>query len=165
MVGVLPILFGGCSKEPSENTPIEVEADHPIGITPPKGQTQTVAEASSAKFRVGQIWEIKPLEGQPQARLTILRVEEGSKVGKIVHIALSGISYGNGQTSIPHLPFAESAIERSVTTLEGEANPLPDFTEGYRLWHEAFTAGKGGVFTTSVAEAFQLVTGALPKRQ
>lgn len=88
----------------------------------------------------------------------ILKVEEGGKLGTIVHIALSGLNYGDGQTRIPHLPFAESAIEKSVVSLEQESGPIPDFSEGYRLWREAFDAGKGGVFTISAAEAFEAVT-------
>ena len=71
---------------------------------------------------------------------------------------MSDVSYGDGQTRIPHLPFAESAIEQSVTTLERESGPVPDFAEGYRLWREAFDAGKGGVFSIAVADAFDAVT-------
>ena len=56
------------------------------------------------------------------------------------------------------MPFAESAIERSVTSLERESGPVPDFAEGYQQWRQAFDAGKGGVFTITVAEAFDAVT-------
>src|SRR4051794_28314817 len=69
-------------------------------------------------FHAGQVWAFTPPQDQPNARLTVLRVENGGKLGTIVHIAVSGISYGKGQTQIQHLPFAESAVERSVTTLE-----------------------------------------------
>ena len=68
------------------------------------------------------------------------------------------VSYGNGQTHIQHLPFAESAIERSVTALERESGPVPDFADGYREWRQAFDEGKGGVFAITVAEAFDGVT-------
>ena len=99
-----------------------------------------------------------PPTNQPNARLTVLRVESGGKLGTIVHIAISGVIYGDGQTQIQHLPFAESAIERSVTTLERESGPVPDFADGYRQWRQAFDAGKGGIFTITVAEAFDAVT-------
>jgi hypothetical protein len=115
-------------------------------------------EQPGSKFCAGQVWAFKTPTNQPNARLTILRVESGGKLGTIVHVALSGVSYGNGQTQIEHMPFAESAIERSVTTLERESGPVPDFADGYQHWREAFDAGKGGVFTTTVAEAFDAVT-------
>ena len=130
-MGLLSFLLGGCSKQPA---------------------------LPASKFHAGQVWAFTPPTNQPNARLAVLRVESDGKLGTIVHIALSGVSYGDGQTDIQHLPFAESAVERSVTTLERESGPVPDFAEGYRQWRQAFDAGKGGVFTISVAEAFDAVT-------
>jgi hypothetical protein len=143
-MGLLSFFFGSCSKQSSQ----------PTASDPP-----------SSKFRPGQIWAFKTPPGQPNAKLTVLRVEDGGKVGTVVHIALSGVSFGNGQTTIPHLPFAESAVEQSVTTLERESGSIPDYAEGYRLWREAFDAGKGGIFSISVADAFESVTGALRNRK
>jgi hypothetical protein len=130
-MGLLSFLVGGCSKQP----------------TPP-----------TSKFHAGQVWAFMPPTNQPNARLTVLRVESGGKPGTIIHIAISGVSYGDGQTQIQHLPFAEAAIERSVTTLERESGPVPDFAEGYKQWRQAFDAGKGGIFTITVAEAYDAVT-------
>jgi len=131
VMGLLSFFFGSCSKQPT---------------------------APTSRFRAGQVWAFTPPTNQPNARLTVLRVESGGKLGTIVHTAISGVSYGDGQTQIRHLPFAESAVERSVTTLERESGPVPDFAEGYRQWRQAFDAGKGGMFTISVAEAFDAVT-------
>jgi hypothetical protein len=110
------------------------------------------------------VWAFKAPPTQPDAKLTILRVEDGGGVGMIVHIAISGVSFGNGQSTISHLPFAEFAVEQSVTVLERESGPIPDFAQGYGLWREAFDTGKGGVFSISVAEAFEAVTGLIAKR-
>ncbi len=131
-MSLLSFIFGGCTKQ----------------TAPP-----------ISKFHAGQVWAFTPPTNQPNARLTILRVESDPKLGTIVHIAISGVSYGDGQTQIQHLPFAESAVERSVTTLERESGPVPDFAEGYQMWRQAFDAGKGGVFTITVTEAFDVVTG------
>jgi hypothetical protein len=131
-MGLLTFLFGGCSRQPA---------------------------APASRFHAGQVWAFTPPTNQPNARLTVLRVENGGKLGTIVHIAISHVSYNNGQTTIQHLPFAELAIERSVTTLERESGPIPEFEEGYQQWRQAFDAGKGGVFTITVAEAFDAVTG------
>ena len=135
-MGLLSFLFGSCSR-----------------------QTPSTSEQPESKFRPGQVWAFKTPPSQPNAKLTILRVERDAKVGIVVHVALSGVSYGNGQTEIPHLPFAESAVEQSVTTLERESGPVPDYAEGYRLWREAFDSGKGGVFSITVADAYETVTG------
>lgn len=48
-------------------------------------------------------------------------------------------------------------VERSVNTLGRESGPVPDLADGYRRWRQAFEAGKGGIFTISVAEAFDAV--------
>lgn len=130
-LGLLSFLFGGCSKQPA----------------PPV-----------SKFHAGQVWAFTPPTNQPNARLTVLRVESGGKLGTIVHVAISGVTYGDGQTRIQHMPFAESAVERSVTTLERESGSVPDFGEGYQQWRQAFDAGKAGIFTITVAEAFDAVT-------
>ena len=137
-MGLFSLLFGGCSEKPA---------------------------APASKFHAGQVWAFKPPQNQPNARLTILRVEDGGKLGTIVHIAISGVSYGNGQTQIQHLPFAEAAVERSVTTLERESGPVPDFADGYQQWRQAFDAGKGGIFTITVAEAFEAVTSIARDRE
>ncbi len=143
-MGLLSFLFASCSKDLDEST---------------------ASRNSASKFRAGQVWAIHTPSGQPNAKLTVLRVEDGGRLGPVVHIALSGVTYGNGQTSIQHLPFAQSAVERSVTTLELASAPLPSFEEGYSLWREAFDAGKAGVFTITVAEAYDVVTGVALKHQ
>ena len=63
--------------------------------------------------------------------------------------------------TISHMPFAEPAIEKSVTTLAAANVPLPAFEEGYREWRRAFDAGKGGIFTISVAEGVDFSEKAL----
>lgn len=135
-MGLLSFLFGGCAKQPT---------------------------SPASRFRPGQVWAFTPPANQPNARLTILQVESDAKLGTIVHIAISDISYGNGQNDIKHLPFAEAAIEPSVTQLERESGPVPDFANGYREWRNAFDAGKGGIFTITVAEAVDAVLSVVPK--
>lgn len=142
VMGLFSLLFGSCSKPSSQ---------------------QAVSEVTASKFRAGQVWNWKTPPDQTTAKLIVLRVEDGGKLGTIVHVALSGVTYGNGQTKIQHIPFAESAVEQSVTTLERESGSIPDFSEGYGIWREAFNAGKAGVFSITVAEAFHLVTNVAHK--
>ena len=137
-MSLFSFLFGSCAKQSAQ----PAASDQPV-----------------TKFRAGQIWAFKTPVNQPNAKLVVLRVENGGKLGTIVHIALTGLSYGEGQNTIRHLPFAERAIEQSVTKLERESGPVPDFAEGYQMWRDAFDAGKAGVFTITVAEACDMVTG------
>ena len=143
-IGLLLILFVACSKQP----------------------VQPAASGQPAsRFRAGQVWAFKTPPDLPNAKLTVLLVEDGGKVGTIVHVALSGVSYGKGQTTIPHLPFAESAVEQSVTTLERATGPIPDFSEGYQIWREAFDAGQGGVFSIPVADTYEAMAGVVREKK
>ena len=60
---------------------------------------------------------------------------------------------GGLSETISDMPFAEPAIEQSVTPLSAASVPLPAFEEGYLKWRRAFDAGKRGIFTISVAES------------
>ena len=129
-----------------------------LGLSCVSASQPPTTDQPTSTFRAGQVWAIKTPRDQPNAKLTVLRVESREKVGTIIHIAVSGVSYGNGHTTIQHLPFTQAAVERSVTTLERESGPIPDFAEGYRLWREAWDAGSGGVFSITVADAIDAAT-------
>lgn len=115
----------------------------------------------ASKYRPGQVWSFKTPGDQPDAKLTILLVENYPKVGTVVHIAVSGVRLPHGNTTVPHMPFAESAIDQSVTTLVQESGPVPDFHEGYTQWKKA----KGGVFTIRVAEGIDFARKTLEQQR
>ena len=99
--------------------------------------------------------------------MTILRMDTLPKVGVVVHVSFAGVRVKNpdrpeGYSSvISHAPFAESAVQKSVTRLVREHVPLPDFEEGYNTWRAAYDGGTGGVFTISLAEAVEFMERAL----
>jgi hypothetical protein len=66
--------------------------------------------------------------------------------------------------TLPHAPFSEDVINRSVDKQVGETKELPHFEPGYRLWKEAFDSGKGGIFTLSVAEVVEAMEQAIIHR-
>lgn len=155
-LGIFSMLFNCCSKPaPQAGGAPEPHVD---GTPAPPAQSQP-----QSRFHTGQMWAFHAPAGQPDARLIILKVEDGGKLGTLVHVALKGVLYGNGQTTVGHLPFTEKAVEQSVTTLESESVPLPDYLEGYMEWRRAFDNGKAGVFTITVGEAFSAVTKAMGK--
>jgi hypothetical protein len=110
-------------------------------------------------FRAGQVWRYSTRPGEEGSTLLIQRVERDAKLGIIIHIGVSGLNLRGvvgAKGEIGHMPFAESAVTRSVVNLASQGEP-PPISEGYRLWRQAFDEGKGGVFTISVAEAVSFV--------
>jgi hypothetical protein len=86
-----------------------------------------------------------------------------------IHVSLDGLRIKSPHSpkgfseTIAHMPFAESAIEKSVTTVAAANVPLPAYEEGYQEWRRAFDSGKGGVFSISVAEGVGFIETVLNK--
>jgi hypothetical protein len=123
----------------------------------------SLSPATTSRYKPGQVWSFQTPADQPQALLTVLKVESHPKLSNIVHIALSGVSFSNGGTNVQHMPFAEAAIDKSVISLIREGEPLPQFQGGYQQWRDAFDAGRGGVFTITVAEGLETIRTAIAK--
>jgi hypothetical protein len=118
------------------------------------------------------VWTYRTRPGEEGSRLTVVKVEAHDKLGAIVHFRVDAVAQKNpnapGGVSrvIHHMPFAADAIDRSVVELVESSAPVPaSFEEGYRLWKEAFDAGKGGVWTITVAEAISACEKILAQRQ
>jgi hypothetical protein len=122
-------------------------------------ESNVLVDTVDAKFHVGERWSYRTRPGEEASTLTIVKVEASSALGVVVHVSVAGLhirSPGapNGFTgTISHMPFAKSAVEKSVTTLAAKSVPLPAFEDGYAEWRKA----KGGVLTSSVAEAVAFI--------
>jgi hypothetical protein len=118
-----------------------------------------LVDAIDPRFRTGQRWSYRAREGEETSTLTVLKVESHPGMGVILHVAVDGLRVSNKLVSggvterACHLPFARTAIERSVLALTGHEVPADDWRDGYSQWREAFDEGKAGVFTITVAEA------------
>lgn len=116
-------------------------------------------ETSSDKFKIGQVWKYSNRPGEDSSTLTILKIEKYEKGDTIIHIRVDGIKLYNPNVTggysnfIGHLPFSEKIISKSVTKLVEENKNLPDFSEGYNQWKEAWDNGKGGYWTVDLKEA------------
>jgi len=115
------------------------------------------AFSASTELRVGDIWAYKNRPGEDGSTLTILKIEEYPKLGKVIHIRVDGFRETNPVTGtefneMPHLPFQAKALERSITRRIGETAEIPDFNQGYTVWKAAFDEGKAGVFRISVSK-------------
>ena len=132
-----------------------------------QSQSNVLADITTGKFHVGEKWRYQTRPGEQDSTLTIVKVESSPKLGTIVHISLDGLRIksphsreGTSET-VSHMPLAESAVEKSVTTLLAANAPLPSYEEGYAEWRRAIDNGKGGVFTVSVAQAVDFVESTL----
>ena len=108
-------------------------------------------------FQPGQIWSYKTRPNEQASTLTILKVEHYPDMGDVLHVRVDGFQMPNARaqgsySAMPHMPFARSAIEASITSLKGKG-PVPDFTQGYEFWKAGYIAGNAGVFTTPVDQA------------
>ena len=119
------------------------------------------------KYKVGQKWSYSTRPGEETSYLIILKIDNDPKLGKIIHIAMRGLKMKNRRSpdgiseNVDHMPFSEEAIEKSGLKLLKEQTELPDFEQGYRMWREAFDAGRAGVYTITVAEAVNVMEATL----
>lgn len=111
------------------------------------------------KFKVGQVWKYINRAGEDSSVLTILKIEKYDKGDTILHIRVDGVKIYSPRAAagyssfIGHLPFSEKSISASVTELVGQHNNLPDFSEGYNQWKEAWDNGKAGYWTIDLKDA------------
>ena len=115
------------------------------------------AFSASDMLKIGDIWAYKTRPGEEASTLTILKIENYPKLGKVVHIRVDGVRMinpvaGNEFDELPHLPFQAEAVERSITRRVGHTTALPDFSKGYEVWRAAFDEGKAGVFKITVRQ-------------
>lgn len=115
------------------------------------------------KYAVGQIWEYKTRKEEEGSRIYIAHIDQHDKLGKIYHIYIDGVKIRNRhiaggiQYELPHAPVDETTLNLSLTKLTGETQNLPDISEGYDVWKEAFDAGEGGVFNISISQIIQYI--------
>ncbi len=119
--------------------------------------------ASASDYVIGQVWEYKTREGEAGSRLYIVHIEEHEKIGKIYHIFVDGVAIrnphidGGVQDVLPHAPVDEKTLELSLIKLTGTTSQLPDISEGYGVWKEAFDSGEGGVFNIPVSQIIEYI--------
>jgi len=118
-------------------------------------------EATKSKYQVGQVWSYNTRPSEPDAKLTIVKIEGQDSIGNVIHVYVSNVKVKTSSNpdkyseTISHLPFSEAAIDLSVTKQLGTATELPDFKEGYGEWRQSFDSGHAGVFFITVRKAVE----------
>lgn len=125
-----------------------------------KGQnTKSKYHLVDTDFKVGQIWKYDTRTGEDSSTVTILKIEKYEKNDTIIHIRVDNVKVFSPQSAtgysnvVGHLPYAKNALRKSLTKLVEQTNNLPDFSEGYNLWKEAWDIGIGGYWTVDLKEA------------
>jgi hypothetical protein len=119
---------------------------------------------TGTEFMPGQVWAYHTRAGEPGSTVTVLKVETYKDLGNVVHIRVDGVNIrlpiqGHAITEIPHLPFKEAAVRKSVTKLVRRVTSLPEF-QGYDTWREAYLAGKAGAFDITVSATLDTLSRA-----
>jgi len=116
----------------------------------------------TVRFNIGQVWSFDNRPGENDATITILDIEE-VKDAAIIHVRIDGVKIfspgaeGGYTGFIGHLPFSENAIARSVTKFLGQIAALPDYSDGYNQWKQAFDNGRAGYWKIGVAEVIERI--------
>ncbi len=150
-------VFVACNQPASQTT----------SVSQVKTDTMPVAGSLVIDFKPGQRWHYKTRPGEDSSTLIILKTGYYNHVG-LVHVCVEGVDVKNpykpGLDTLFHMPFSKEAMQKSVTQLISENNPLPDYIEGYNNWKKEFDAGTGGFFSTQVSEALDASQQAISRQ-
>ncbi|RZJ90928.1 MAG: hypothetical protein EOO60_08465 [Hymenobacter sp.] len=119
----------------------------------------SLQDTTESKYRVGTDYSFKSRDFEPNARLTVLKIEHQDKVGNIIHVRVDSVKVKTSEnpvkysTVITHMPFSEAALDSSGLSIIGEAEVIPDYQEGYNEWRTSFDKDGAGVFSIPVSKA------------
>lgn len=121
-------------------------------------------------YVAGQVWTYSTRPIDLKSTLTVLKVDEFPKVGKIIHIRIDDVNLKNSGApggvshQVGHIPIAENALSKSTIKLLKSDAPIKDTDlEGYKIWRSAFDQGKAGAYSISVADAVDTIEVVLNK--
>ena len=120
-------------------------------------------------FQVGQVWSYRTRPNEQNSQLYVVRIDRDLGSRPIFHIYVDGLKLKNPrikggiQTQLAHMPVSQESLDASVVSMVQANASLPDITEGYVIWREAFLDGRAGVFTMTVGEAVQYIENAFNK--
>lgn len=123
--------------------------------------TSKLTDTTHSKYHIGDEYSFKSRSFEPNAKLTVVKVEQQDGKENIVHVSIAGVKIKvsdsplNYSAIVTHMPFSEAALDSSNLIKLGEAKATPDYQEGYTEWRTAFAEGKAGVFSIPVGKAVE----------
>ncbi len=127
------------------------------------------APAGAIDFQVAQVWSYQTRPGEENSQIYIAKIDRDIGTRTIYHIYVEGLRLknplieGGEQQALSHVPITKEALEASVTGEPRRVTAVPDISEGYIIWHDAFIQGRAGVFTMPVKEVVQHIEDAFNK--
>jgi hypothetical protein len=122
------------------------------------------ANVNKPNYQTGQIWKYRTRDGEVGSYLVILNCLTIENYGTVYSICIEGIKLKNPwleggiQTTLPHAPVSEAALDASVIEPIGiRENALSMYLTEFQEWKEPFDRHEAGVFTISVAEILDCV--------
>lgn len=122
--------------------------------------TPILRETVNSTYQPGQIWSFATRPEEESAILIVTKVEEsvvGDEITVVVHVYIDGVDIehpdGGVINVVPHMPFTEAALNRSLVYPINFSADLPDFESGYEKWREAYLKGEADVFDVSIRTA------------
>ena len=125
--------------------------------------------AAEVAVKEVECWSYATRPGEESSFLVIRKIETLPKLGEVIHVSVFDLkikspSAPKGFTNqAGHLPIAGANVRASLKAKVQKKIPDVDWKDGYRLWREAYDAGKGGVFTKPVSECVGFLEEALTR--
>ena len=122
-------------------------------------------------MKEGECWSYTARPGEDASYLVIRKIETLPKIGEVIHVSVFDLkikspSAQKGFTDrAAHLPIAGANVRASLKARIQKKVPDVDWKDGYRMWREAYDAGKGGVFTKPVRECVGFLEEALGRAE
>jgi hypothetical protein len=113
--------------------------------------------ACGQTYEAGQVWSYKTRPQEKDSTLMVLRVESTSNLGQVIFIGVKDVRVqhpsGRVLSAMSPLPFAKTALDKSVIKMLGKSDKLMSSSFGYQKWKDAQFAGrKPPVYAKPVAE-------------
>ena len=124
------------------------------------------ATAGAIDFQIAQAWSYETRPGEEGSQIYIAKIDRDIGTKTIYHIYIDGLHLknplvsGGEQATFSPLPITKEALEASVIGEPRRVTAVPDISEGYVIWREAYLQGRAGVFTIPVKQAIQHVEDA-----
>lgn len=116
---------------------------------------------SENNFKIGQEWSYHTRKEEPNSSFIVVSIDSLGSDDHIIHIFVKNLKMKNRLSPtgfndhIVHLPCSETSLLHSGIHLKEENVPVPNYTEGYNTWLEAFQAKKAGIFHAPLHEIIQ----------
>lgn len=123
--------------------------------------------AADVALKEGDCWSYSTRPGEESSFLVIRKIETLPNLGEVIHVSVFDLKIKSPSApkgfidQAGHLPIAGANVRASLKAQIQRNTQDIDWQGGYRMWREAYDAGKGGIFTKPVSECLGFLEEAL----